>query len=62
MEPKTQNSYVHRLMVPEGKCGRGLHKWVKRVKRDKLQLCKNEHKMYSMVTQLLLNWQNNNFD
>ena len=43
-------------MVPEGKCGRGLHKWVKGVKSYKFQLCKNVHKMYTMVTQLLPNW------
>lgn len=48
-------------MVPEGSA-EGHDKWVKGVKRDKLQLCKNVHKMYSMVTQLLLNWQDNNFD
>ena len=35
MEPKTQNSQIHRSMVLEGKCGRGLHKWVKGVKSYK---------------------------
>ena len=42
-------------MVPERKCSRGLHNWVKGVESYKFQLRKNVHKMYSMVTQLLPN-------